>query len=239
MLKNKYLYTGFLYFLVSLLAACAEPNPQIKARTGYEQLLPGNQAEQWASWHPSLSESTLEVTYFFAYPCSHCYNFQPALDSWLKNKPANVVLRKVPVGLLPTWVDHARLYHVAQNHGFVAAMHQPLFDAIHKNKPKLKPEDLAKFALPWAQKVLPGVDQQQIQDWMESDAVAQAILQDNKLIRAFQLKATPVIMLRYKEDDTYHYYRINTKTASPQGGIMPVLTTLIEAINNKELTHDD
>jgi thiol:disulfide interchange protein DsbA len=229
---------SIICMLASLLVACSEPDPQVRHHTGYDQLLPGNQAEQWAGWHKPLPEGTLELTYFFAYPCPHCNSFQPVLDNWLKNKPANVVLRKIPVGLLPEWVDHARLYHVAQEKGFAEAMHQPLLDAIHQSKPGLKSEGLAKFALPWAQKAVPGVNEQGVQEWMDSDAVAQAILQDNKLIRAFELKATPTMVLRHKIEDEYRYYRINSKTANPQGGIVPVLTSLVEAINTKELTHD-
>jgi len=43
-----------------------------------------------------VSEEPLLVE-FFSYMCPHCYNFEPTLARWLKQKPDPVRLIKVPV----------------------------------------------------------------------------------------------------------------------------------------------
>ena len=46
---------------------------------------------------PVDSGKSIEVLYFFSYGCPHCRDFDPQLQPWLKNVPADVEFRRVPV----------------------------------------------------------------------------------------------------------------------------------------------
>ena len=39
----------------------------------------------------------VEVIEFFWYSCPHCNAFEPALNTWLKAQPKDVVVKRVPV----------------------------------------------------------------------------------------------------------------------------------------------
>ena len=43
-----------------------------------------------------LGADKIEVAEFFYYMCPHCYNFEPLVKEWLKDKPANVRFVQIP-----------------------------------------------------------------------------------------------------------------------------------------------
>ena len=59
---------------------------------------------------PVRTGDRIEVVEFFWYGCPHCNNLQPSLEAWLKRKPADVELRRIPAIFRESWVPHARLY---------------------------------------------------------------------------------------------------------------------------------
>ena len=46
---------------------------------------------------PMPSDGKFEVVEFFWYGCPHCNAFEPALEPWIKQLPADVAFRRVPV----------------------------------------------------------------------------------------------------------------------------------------------
>src|SRR5450755_3800012 len=46
---------------------------------------------------PITLPGKIEVIEFFWYECPHCNAFEPALEAWSKQLPADVVLNRVPV----------------------------------------------------------------------------------------------------------------------------------------------
>lgn len=73
----------------------------------------------------------IEVLEFFAYSCVHCARFEPALEIWERNKPANAVLRRVPVAFSQDFVPLQRLYYALEAMGKVPSLHAKVFEAIH------------------------------------------------------------------------------------------------------------
>lgn len=53
----------------------------------------------------------VEVTEIFWYGCPHCFNLEPTIAAYIKQKPANVYFNRVPATLGETWDYHARLYY--------------------------------------------------------------------------------------------------------------------------------
>lgn len=86
---------------------------------------------------PVSTGSRIEVIEFFWYGCPHCNNLQPPLETWLKRKPADVELRRIPAIFRESWVPHARLYYTLEALGELGRLHQAVYRAIHLEKEAL------------------------------------------------------------------------------------------------------
>ena len=80
-----------------------------------------------------VNPGQIEVIEFFWYGCPHCFALERYLEPWLKDKPANVVFKRIPVAM--SWGEHMDIdgyaYYTAQALGLEPKIHTPLFDAIH------------------------------------------------------------------------------------------------------------
>ena len=79
----------------------------------------------------------IEVVEFFWYGCPYCYQLQPPLEAWLKRKPADVELRRVPAIFRESWVPHARLYYTLEALGELTRLHQTVYRSMHVDKEAL------------------------------------------------------------------------------------------------------
>ncbi|MDH5631370.1 MAG: thiol:disulfide interchange protein DsbA/DsbL [Gammaproteobacteria bacterium] len=91
-----------------------------------------------------FSESTfdgkqVEVREFFWYGCGHCYQFEPLLEKWLKNKPKSAKFVRTPA--FPNKIVHARSYYAFEAMGIVDGMHGKVFEAIHAKHNHLESVD--------------------------------------------------------------------------------------------------
>src|SRR5215212_8331004 len=82
--------------LTSISLASAQA-PALRAKSDYE-VLPQPQ--------PVATGDRIEVVEFFWYGCPHCANLQPSLENWLKRKPVDVELRRVPAVFRESWMPH-------------------------------------------------------------------------------------------------------------------------------------
>jgi len=83
---------------------------------------------------PTSDGQKIEVVELFWYGCPHCYHFEPFLQTWLKNKPKNVVFVRIPAIFNPGWGLHARAYYSAEALGVVDKVHEALFEAAQSRK---------------------------------------------------------------------------------------------------------
>ena len=109
-------------------------------------VLPAQAQEQpWAFVQPQqptqVQPGKIEVLEFFWYGCPHCYSMEPYVVKWLQSKPADVEFIRVPGVLNKLWMAHARAYYTAQKLGVLEQIHQPLFDALHRDHRKIFSED--------------------------------------------------------------------------------------------------
>ena len=98
-------------------------------------------AEWGEGWDPvdppvatSVPEGKVEVVEFFWYGCPHCFHMEPELKKWLDRKPDQVIFKRVPSPLNPSWTVHAQFYYAAEAIGATEQLHEPLFEAIHVQK---------------------------------------------------------------------------------------------------------
>lgn len=121
--------------------------------------LPVSQAAEAVKWKEGVhyneipfpltveTGKNIEVREYFWYGCPHCFNLEPTINSWRKQKPKGTEFVRSPAILGPSWQLHAVAYFSYEALGIVDKMHQPTFDAIHKHKRALvSVDDLADLA---------------------------------------------------------------------------------------------
>ena len=138
---------------------------------------------------PTRDPKQVEVIEFFAYSCSHCFAFEPALDAWQKKLPADVVFRRVPVAFRDEpFVAHQKIFYALETLGKVDAMHRKVFYAIHNEHARLdKPDEIAAFM------AKNGVDSAKFLEAYNSFSTQTKTKQAAKLAEAYKLDGVPAL----------------------------------------------
>jgi protein dithiol oxidoreductase (disulfide-forming) len=135
---------------------------------------------------PTKNPKQVEVLEFFAYSCSHCNSFEPALEAWLKKLPRDVQFRRVPVAFREDFVIHQQLYIALETLGLVEKLHGKVFHAIHGEKQRLATlGDIAEFG------AKNGVDGKRLVETMNSFSVAGRVKQATTLAGGYKIEGTP------------------------------------------------
>jgi len=75
----------------------------------------------------------VEVIEFFFYKCPHCFGFDPLLEAWVRELPAGVSFRRVPVGQQAVLKLHQRMYYALEAMGALTPqVHGGIFNAFHR-----------------------------------------------------------------------------------------------------------
>jgi len=75
----------------------------------------------------------IEVIEFFFYKCPHCNAFDPLLEAWVHQLPADVSFRRVPVGQQAVLKLHQRMFYALEAMGALTpAVHSGIFNAFHR-----------------------------------------------------------------------------------------------------------
>ena len=152
--------------------------------------------EGWDPIEPPIPTDTkdekVEVLEFFWYGCPHCYHLEPEMRNWV-SKQKNIEFHMVPAPLNPKWTVHSHFFYAAEALGVLDKLHEPLFDAIHKQRRNLFDKDsLIDFA------VEQGVDRQAFTDAWNSFSVFVKVQQARKLTKQYQLSGVPTIGINGK-----------------------------------------
>lgn len=142
---------------------------------------------------PTQSADKIEVLEIFWYGCPHCYAFEPYLRQWLANKSATVEFRQVPGILGNNWVPHAKAYYVAEALGILDKVHQPLFDAIHKDKRNIyTDDDIRAFFIGL------GVDEARFSEIYNSQELLNKLRQAYELQQKYRITGVPTVIINGK-----------------------------------------
>ena len=135
---------------------------------------------------PTKDTKQVEVLEFFAYSCSHCNSFEPALEPWLKRLPRDVQFRRVPVAFREDFVIHQQLYIALESLGLVEKLHGKVFHAIHAEKQRLATlGDIADFG------TKNGVDGKRLLKTMNSFSTSSRVRQSTALAEGYKIEGTP------------------------------------------------
>ena len=128
----------------------------------------------------------VEVIEFFWYSCPHCNAFEPQFDSWAKNAPKDVAVRRMPIAFRPDFAPQQKLYFALESMGRLDDMHRRVFTAIHAERLPLA-TDAAIAA--WVAKQ--GVDAAKFQEAYNSFSVATKVRRASQLQDAYKVEGVP------------------------------------------------
>lgn len=164
---------------------------------------------------PVETGERIEVIDFFWYGCPYCNDLQPALEEWLKRKPDDVALRRVPAILRDSWAPHARIYYALELLGEVERLHLKVYEGYHVEQLHMsKPEVMEQ----WAAKH--GIERQR---WLDAYFSPET---DARIARAFQatkrydVQGTPSLVVDGR------YLTSSSMTATVRG-VVTVLEDLV------------
>lgn len=130
----------------------------------------------------------VEVVEFFSYNCPHCADFEPKLEPWVKQLPANVAFRRIPVPFVGNDVEpKQRLYYTLEAMGKVDEFQLKLFQAIHQRRENIN-GDAAILA--WSEKQ-PGLDAKKFADLYKSFSVVGKAKRASQLTNDYAVAGVP------------------------------------------------
>ncbi len=128
----------------------------------------------------------IEVVEFFSYTCVHCYNFVPIFNNWKRSLPADVVVKRNPVGFNASFEPLQRLYYTLEAMGKVDSHHERVFKAIHEQKERLNTLDAMSQ---WAERN--ELNRNQFVQTFNSFGVAGKARRATQLQDAYEVEGTP------------------------------------------------
>jgi protein dithiol oxidoreductase (disulfide-forming) len=131
----------------------------------------------------------VEVIEFFSYGCPHCAAFEPVLEAWAKQLPADVLFRPIPYAFFGAPAQQ-KMFYALDELGQREALHRKLFDAIHVQKKSLNTDDeIAAFL------VTLGVDSAKYQDALKSFGVNSKMNKGKQLATTYKIESVPALAI--------------------------------------------
>ena len=142
----------------------------------------------------SVAPGKVEVVEVFWYGCSHCFELDPAIESWRKKgKPAYVEFTRVPGMWNDTLRMHARLFYATEALGKLEELHSAIFREIHVNKnPLTTVEQMNAFFKQH------GVNPEEFQKVFSSFGVESKLQRADFLNRRYAISQVPVVIVNGK-----------------------------------------
>ncbi len=167
---------------------------------------------------PTESNGKIEVIEFFWYGCPHCYHLEPMVNAWLKNKPDDVVFKRVPAYPAESWGVLARVFYTVQAMGLLPQLHEKIFAAIHKDGVNLQNK---KILEQWLAKN--GVDPKKYEAVEKSFTVQSDMQRAKQMTINYKVDSVPRLVVNGK------YYTSGELAGSPER-MFPVVDELIAKV---------
>lgn len=161
------------------------------------------------------SGNKIEVTEFFWYRCPHCFQLEPALNTWIKKRPKDVAMRRIPAVLNESWLPLAKAYYTLELLG-KTQLHGEVFNAIHVQGIDLDNKDTL---FDWAEKN--GINRKTFADTYHSFDVQTKVMRANQLARDARINGVPAFVVAGK-------YATSVSMAGSEDALFKTLDSLIE-----------
>jgi thiol:disulfide interchange protein DsbA len=163
----------------------------------------------------------IEVAEFFWYGCPHCYSFEPTINAWAADMPANARFVRIPVVWNTVHELHARVFYtmdVLARNGTLAdreAFHNAVFQEIQTRGNRLTSEDSIRRLFERF-----GVDAEAFDNTWKSFEVDQKLRVAKDLGRRYNVQGVPAIVVNGK-------YRTGGQEAGSYDAVPDVIDELI------------
>ena len=138
----------------------------------------------------TVAGDKIEIIDFFWYGCPYCFQLLPMMEEWEKNKPADVVIRRVPAILRQEWVPEAHLFYTLELLGEADRLHTKVFEAIHRER--IQGTDAEAWPR-WAE--ANGIDRVKWDAAYTSKEVRDRVVKAVELGRDYDVRGTPVLVI--------------------------------------------
>jgi len=201
---------GALFWMLALLGSgIAQAQNPLLLRAGIEYRLITPQPI------PAVPAHSIEVIDFFWYGCPYCNQLQPALEEWIRRKPGDISVRRIPAVLRESWASHARIYYTLEALGEAEHLHQRVYYSHHVERLQLiQPEVLTEWA------VRHGIARERWEQAYHSAEVGRKVEQAAQLVRTYGVTATPTLVVQGR-------YLTSGNMAGSIENMIPVLDGLI------------
>jgi thiol:disulfide interchange protein DsbA len=132
-------------------------------------------------------QKKIEVVEFFWYGCPHCFAFEPILESWVKQLPADVYFHPLPFAFIGP-LEHQKLFYALEEIGQREAMQRKLFNAIHVQNKRLNTESEILAFL-----TANGVDGAKFTEAFRSFAVNTKVSRGKQASNAYKIDGVPAL----------------------------------------------
>ncbi|MEX1667983.1 thiol:disulfide interchange protein DsbA/DsbL [Zhongshania guokunii] len=218
------LFSVFSFLL--LMSACSDgaepakpaaPAAKVEASASAERVASsGERYLRIAQPVHTSNPDKIEVTEVFWYGCSHCFDFDPMLEAWKKQLPADVEFRRSPAMWNELMVVHAKAFYTAEALGVIEELHTPLFNAINIDRNPLRDSAaIEKLFLAHSK-----VDAEKFRKTFDSFGVNSQVKQADARARAYGIAGTPELIVNGK-------YRITGRSAGGKAEMLKVAEELI------------
>ena len=201
--------------LLCLLVPCALPISAASAAND-SQYKAGKHYEVLKTPVRTSDPERIEVVEVFWYGCSHCFSFEPMVNTWASQQPKDVNFSHSPAIWHKSMELHARAYYTAKALKVLEPVHLAIFEAMNLKKNKLASKEAIAEIF-----VGQGVDLDKFNKTFDSFGVVSATKQADARQRSYGIKGTPEMVVNGK-------YRLSAKMAGGQGGMLKVANYLIK-----------
>jgi len=139
---------------------------------------------------PIETGDKIEVIDFFFYGCQYCNDLLPRLERWRRGKPADVVMRHIPVVRHDSWVPLAKTYFTLEAMGEVERLHPAVFHSYHVEDLYMSQE---KVIAEWAGKQ--GLDREKFMSIYRSDETRQKVERARRQTMEYDIQGTPSLVV--------------------------------------------
>jgi thiol:disulfide interchange protein DsbA len=194
----------FAAAVMSLSAAAAGP-----------EVFEGHDYARLKNPQPVSTGNQVEVLEFFWYRCPHCFQLEPALNTWLKKLPKDVKIRRVPAVFRDDWMPGAKLYYTLEQMNLLNKLHNKVFDAYHMENINLNDPNVLGD---WIAKQ--GVDRNKFEAVYQSFSTQSKAAQGGRLATSYAITGVPAFVIDGK-------FTATVSMAGSQARLFEVLDQLI------------
>ncbi len=141
----------------------------------------------------------VEVVEMFWYGCNHCFALEPFLKNWEKQKPAYVVLTRIPVTWSPGHKAQAQLFYTLAALGKGEALHDEVFKEIQqRGNQLLGPNEQETESRQAAFAAKHGIAGKEFRDAYRSMGVRTRLARAEELVRRYRISSVPQVIVNGK-----------------------------------------